>query len=762
MAGLPQFLISTQTDPYWEIPFFDAAGNPLSVEGRTFEAWIAPATAKTGVGEPVAPLKVLTFQDGLSLVPPTDGSGDQTVKNTFVHRVSRAFAQANFPRGELTADLLEVVDGARRLLVPVRLRYDDPAAIRDFVADRAGVTFGQGRQPIITPVAVAGQTGARGTGFLTGSLAPQPSDGENGDYWVVERDGQANLLYGPKDDGEWPPQPSSTLGVGGVADVPGLPGALAGKVSADGRAIPTFAGDTLNGGAGEVPARRWTRGGVQAWAEQLLPESDGKTLDSFAPDGTYLGYGYRAQRATGGKGRGAPVMRMAACNFFQPRAVSHADTNVLGNITNHDTANQPPFTTITNGLITTSGSNTVLVVIGGHGLSSGLSQWLRLKFEGGQATFGGLTIKDGPYRIVGYPNLDSVFIEVPGPNATANVAGGGKVVLTLAINVQGETNRVVIRDGNRGFPVGRTEFVGFNFDFEEAGASAEGRWYVVQSSPTTSVTGGNTNMGEHNPVNRYPDRGFGRSPDVLQRQMMGFLWAPETTDVVSDGGGAGVGAHSFSPQSVLKSPNKHTVTGYYVGWYQGHHIGPGALVGQGRDPVTGHGGVGDVTHGDYTEANFVSTTAGSASVWVQLRFEAQFDVGDEFIFARPVSVGGLTLRGPYTVATKSNGNSLTFLAPANATATVPMGNFAGFGKIISFKKDRPRAIQHAYGGYVEGLNYTKAYFESGRAMMLATGMVFTWLHTDGTVSNLTTNDEGDLTFVDKNGNAHNVGAVGPY
>ncbi|MCJ2036126.1 hypothetical protein, partial [Methylobacterium sp. J-068] len=47
-------------------------------------------------------------------------------------------------------------------------------------------------------------------------------------------------------------------------------------------------------------------------------------------------------------------------------------------------------------------------------------------------------------------------------------------------------------------------------------------------------------------------------------------------------------------------------------------------------------------------------------------------------------------------------------------------------------------------------------------MMLATGMVFTWLHTDGTVSNLTTNDEGDLTFVDKNGNAHNVGAVGPY
>jgi hypothetical protein len=240
MAALPQFLISTQTDPYWEIPFFDANGNPLSVEGRVFEAWIAPSTSKTGVGEPVAPIKVLTFQDGLSLVAPTDGSGDQTVKNTFVHQVSRAFAQANFPRGELTADILEVVDGARRLLVPVRLRYDDPAAIRDFVADRAGVTFGAGRQPIVTPVAVAGQAGRRGTGILTGALPPQPSDGEDGDYWIVDRsaNGQSNVIYGPKEDGEWPAQPSSALGVGGVADVPGLPSVLGDKADLDGINAP--------------------------------------------------------------------------------------------------------------------------------------------------------------------------------------------------------------------------------------------------------------------------------------------------------------------------------------------------------------------------------------------------------------------------------------------------------------------------------------------------------------------------------------------
>ncbi|WP_286134344.1 hypothetical protein [Methylobacterium sp. Leaf123] len=202
MAGLPQFIISTQTDPYWEIPLFDSAGNPLSVEGRVFEAWIAPATTKQGVAEPVKELKILTFQDGLTLLPPTDGSGDQTVKNTFVHQVSRTFAQANFPRGELTADLLEVVDGARRLFAPVRLFYGDPAQIRDFVADRQGITFGQGRQAIITPVAVAGQAGRRGSGLLTGTLPPQPSDGEDGDYWVVEREGQANVVYGPKEAGE--------------------------------------------------------------------------------------------------------------------------------------------------------------------------------------------------------------------------------------------------------------------------------------------------------------------------------------------------------------------------------------------------------------------------------------------------------------------------------------------------------------------------------------------------------------------------------
>lgn len=213
---------------------YDAAGNPLSIEGRVFEAWIAPAQTKTGVAAPVTEIKVLTFQDGLSLVPPTDGSGNQTVKNTLVHQVSRAFAQANFPRGELTADLLEVVDGARRLFAPVRLFYADPAQIRDFVADRAGITFGQGRQPIVTPVAIAGQAGRRGSGFITGTLPPQPSDGEDGDYFVVERTDQANLVYGPKENGEWPPQPSSTFGVGGVADVPGLPDELGNRLRLDG------------------------------------------------------------------------------------------------------------------------------------------------------------------------------------------------------------------------------------------------------------------------------------------------------------------------------------------------------------------------------------------------------------------------------------------------------------------------------------------------------------------------------------------------
>ncbi|GMA74361.1 hypothetical protein GCM10025880_07780 [Methylorubrum aminovorans] len=239
MAGLPQFIISTQTDPYWEIPLYDKDGNPLSVDGRVFEAWIAPAETKAGVAQPPAEIKVLTFQDGLSLLPPTDGSGDQTKRNTFVHQVSRAFAQAKFPRGELTADILEVVDGARRMFAPVRLFYGDPAQIRDFIADRQGITFGQGRQAIVTPVAIAGQAGRRGSGLLTGTLPPQPSDGEDGDYWVVEREGQSNVIYGPKEGGEWPPQPSSTFGVGGVADVPGLTGALTEKLDTTGNASST-------------------------------------------------------------------------------------------------------------------------------------------------------------------------------------------------------------------------------------------------------------------------------------------------------------------------------------------------------------------------------------------------------------------------------------------------------------------------------------------------------------------------------------------
>lgn len=249
MAGLPQFPISTQTDPYWEIPMYDAAGNPLSIEGRVFEAWIAPAQTKQGVAEPVAAIKVLTFQDGMTLVPPTDGVGDQTIKNTLVHQVSREFAQANFPRGELTADLLEVVDGARRMFSPVRLFYLDPAQIREFVADRAGITFGPGRQPIVTPVAIAGQAGRRGSGLLTGTLPPQPSDGEDGDYWIVEREAQANLVYGPKENGEWPPQPSSTFGVGGVADIPD-----AGEAAKLGVSTPEEARQALSNTVALTPA----------------------------------------------------------------------------------------------------------------------------------------------------------------------------------------------------------------------------------------------------------------------------------------------------------------------------------------------------------------------------------------------------------------------------------------------------------------------------------------------------------------------------
>lgn len=202
MASLPQFVIPTEADPYWEIPFRDAAGAPISLEGRVFEVVIAKAETRVGVGPPPAALKTLTYQDGLLLVPPTDASGS-SVRNTLVHRVSREFAQATFPRGDLTASILEVIGSTRRMLLPVKLRYADAAEIRDFTPDRVGVIFGDGRQPILTPVAVAGQAGPRGAGFLSGPRPPVAGDGENGDFWINTA-ADIRLLYGPKAGGAWP------------------------------------------------------------------------------------------------------------------------------------------------------------------------------------------------------------------------------------------------------------------------------------------------------------------------------------------------------------------------------------------------------------------------------------------------------------------------------------------------------------------------------------------------------------------------------
>lgn len=204
MAGLPNFLVSTQEDPAWEISLFDTQGAPLSLEGRTFIAIISPATVGAIGGGTPAEIKVLRFGDGLTLSAPTDGSGNPAIKNTLIHQVSREFAQANFPRGELTADILEVTDGSRRTrFIPVRLRYDDPAANREFSNTAAGVSFVERRQPIVTTVAVAGQPGRRGAGFLTGSGLPAPQDGEDGDYWI-DSSAEVRTLYGPKAGGVWP------------------------------------------------------------------------------------------------------------------------------------------------------------------------------------------------------------------------------------------------------------------------------------------------------------------------------------------------------------------------------------------------------------------------------------------------------------------------------------------------------------------------------------------------------------------------------
>lgn len=74
----------------------------------------------------------------------------------------------------------------------------------------------------------------------------------------------------------------------------------------------------------------------------------------------------------------------------------------------------------------------------------------------------------------------------------------------------------------------------------------------------------------------------------------------------------------------------------------------------------------------YTLANNLSTVAGSPTVTATGHFNGA-SVGNWFFFDPPVSIGGLTLTGPYQVASNPSNGVVTFNAGSNAASTVNNG-----------------------------------------------------------------------------------------
>lgn len=175
MADFPLYLFTTQEDWYGELQFNDTDGNPLPLAGRSFVMPITPAVAGGSLVEPVHEL-TMHVGEGLSLKAGAD--------NTIIFRVPRSVAR-QFPRGEFTADVLEVVDGERHLFMPVRVRYTEPSALLSYFSRFVGVAvnFAARQQPIITPVAITERQGAPGATIISGTVPPVPADGREGDFF---------------------------------------------------------------------------------------------------------------------------------------------------------------------------------------------------------------------------------------------------------------------------------------------------------------------------------------------------------------------------------------------------------------------------------------------------------------------------------------------------------------------------------------------------------------------------------------------------
>lgn len=207
--SLPLYAFTTQEDWYGEleIQLTDPGAVP-DITSRTFEMHITVSSPGGGI---TLPAKILSRGDGLEF--------KQGTTNTITFTLDKEFA-VTLPRGEFTADLLEVVGGDLHLFLPVRIRYTEPSGILAFLSRALRATYAANRQPVVAPLGVPGTPGRSGRTIITGTAAPSASTGDVGDYYI--RDQSANSLgrtmYGPKVGTAWG-SPWSIEAVGGFRDV---------------------------------------------------------------------------------------------------------------------------------------------------------------------------------------------------------------------------------------------------------------------------------------------------------------------------------------------------------------------------------------------------------------------------------------------------------------------------------------------------------------------------------------------------------------
>lgn len=245
MAELPRFDFTTQESWHGEVLFLDGDNNgtPLPLTDgdgnpRAFEMLITPAIQGDTAIEPI---KTLAMGDGLSFKDST--------YTTLVFDVDEDDADS-YARGDYTADILEVVDGERRLFMPVRIRYYEPSAFQGYEARSRAVTFSASRQPVVTNAPLIGPRGPRGATILSAQQPPSAGDGTDGDFWM-DLSASPVRLYGPKANGAWP-------GTGIVVQSLTLPELLAARDDAvlarDAAITARDAAQNAAGAAGSGPA----------------------------------------------------------------------------------------------------------------------------------------------------------------------------------------------------------------------------------------------------------------------------------------------------------------------------------------------------------------------------------------------------------------------------------------------------------------------------------------------------------------------------